>query len=242
MLNRSCLLGGAKRSAVLQLNVCCGGPRPPLGEADSGCSDGYNSDSSSSPCSPSAESTRFLVPEASPPATVDKLYRRTQGLLRDYFREFAEGKPSKGATDPALSTLRRVGGSVMEKHQIAFDGMLRKLDIKGPEDLKPVMSVSPYMFEDGVTNWGRIVALISFGAHIAKHLKNIHLENSIDTLAENFTNFLMTSKRDWIVEHHEWDGFVEFFHVEDVEGGIRNVLITLAGVAGFGASLAYMIR
>lgn len=39
-----------------------------------------------------------------------------------------------------------------------------------------------------------------------------------------------------------WDGFVEFFHVEDLEGGIRNVLLAFASVAGVGAGLAYLIR
>lgn len=38
------------------------------------------------------------------------------------------------------------------------------------------------------------------------------------------------------------EGFVDFFRVEDLEGSIRNVLMAFAGVAGLGASLAYMIR
>ncbi|KFP01264.1 Induced myeloid leukemia cell differentiation protein Mcl-1, partial [Calypte anna] len=37
-------------------------------------------------------------------------------------------------------------------------------------------------------------------------------------------------------------GFVDFFRVEDLESSIRNVLMAFAGVAGLGASLAYMIR
>lgn len=35
---------------------------------------------------------------------------------------------------------------------------------------------------------------------------------------------------------------MEFFHVEDLESGIRNVLLAFAGVAGVGAGLAYLIR
>lgn len=35
---------------------------------------------------------------------------------------------------------------------------------------------------------------------------------------------------------------MEFFHVEDLEGGIRTVLLAFAGVAGVGAVLAYLIR
>ncbi|CAM5175015.1 unnamed protein product [Eretmochelys imbricata] len=144
--------------------------------------------------------------------------------------------------EKALGTLRRVGDGVMEKHQIAFQGMLRKLDIKNEEDLKSVTAVATHVFNDGVTNWGRIVTLISFGAFVAKHLKSINQENCINTLAGIITDVLVTGKRDWLVNQRGWEGFVEFFRVEDLEGSIRNVLVAFAGFAGLGASLAYMMR
>ncbi|EMP27942.1 Induced myeloid leukemia cell differentiation protein Mcl-1 like protein [Chelonia mydas] len=121
-------------------------------------------------------------------------------------------------------------------------GMLRKLDIKSEEDLKSVTAVATHVFNDGVTNWGRIVTLISFGAFVAKHLKSINQENCINTLAGIITDVLVTGKRDWLVNQRGWEGFVEFFRVEDLEGSIRNVLVAFAGFAGLGASLAYMMR
>uniref|UniRef100_A0A8C0GRW6 MCL1 apoptosis regulator, BCL2 family member n=1 Tax=Chelonoidis abingdonii TaxID=106734 RepID=A0A8C0GRW6_CHEAB len=144
--------------------------------------------------------------------------------------------------EKALETLRRVGDGVIEKHQIAFQGMLRKLDIKNEDDLKSVTAVATHVFSDGVTNWGRIVTLISFGAFVAKHLKSINQENCINTLAGIITDVLVTGKRDWLVNQRGWEGFVEFFRVEDLEGSIRNVLVAFAGFAGLGASLAYMMR
>lgn len=120
--------------------------------------------------------------------------------------------------------------------------MLRKLDIKNEDDVKSLSRVMVHVFSDGVTNWGRIVTLISFGAFVAKHLKSINQESCIEPLAESITDVLVRSKRDWIVKQRGWDGFVEFFHVEDLEGGIRNVLLAFAGVAGVGAGLAYLIR
>lgn len=38
------------------------------------------------------------------------------------------------------------------------------------------------------------------------------------------------------------DGFVQFFHEEDPEFGVRGALMTLAGMAGIGAGLAFLIR
>ncbi|KAM4013443.1 induced myeloid leukemia cell differentiation protein Mcl-1 [Anomaloglossus baeobatrachus] len=172
----------------------------------------------------------------------DPLYMDTRSLLHSYYREWAGDKKMDNGSPKALPTLRRVGTEINEKHQRVFQGMLQKLSIQHPEDIQKLSEVPSMVFSDGITNWGRIVTLISFGAFVAKHLKSLHLENSIDTLADNFTDYLMSQKREWILAHNGWDGCVEFFHVEDYEGGLRTVLMAFAGVAGLGASLAYMIR
>ncbi|XP_004589231.3 induced myeloid leukemia cell differentiation protein Mcl-1 [Ochotona princeps] len=201
-----------------------------------------------------APSTDGSLPSTPPPADEeevgeDELYRQSLDIIARYLREQATGaKDAKplgrtGATSrKALETLRRVGDGVQRKHETAFQGMLRKLDIKNENDVKSLSRVMVHVFSDGVTNWGRIVTLISFGAFVAKHLKSINQESCIEPLAESITDVLVRTKRDWLVKQRGWDGFVEFFHVEDLEGGIRNVLLAFAGVAGVGAGLAYLIR
>lgn len=191
------------------------------------------------------------LPSTPPPAEEeeDELYRQSLEIISRYLREQATGakdaKPLHGsgaASRKALETLRRVGDGVQRNHETAFQGMLRKLDIKNEDDVKSLSRVMVHVFSDGVTNWGRIVTLISFGAFVAKHLKSINQESCIEPLAESITDVLVRTKRDWLVKQRGWDGFVEFFHVEDLEGGIRNVLLAFAGVAGVGAGLAYLIR
>lgn len=83
-------------------------------------------------------------------------------------------------------------------------GMLRKLDIKSEDDVKSLSRVMAHVFSDGVTNWGRIVTLISFGAFVAKHLKSINQESCIDPLAESITDVLVRTKRDWLVKQRGW--------------------------------------
>lgn len=192
------------------------------------------------------------LPSTPPPAEEeedDELFRQSLEIISRYLREQATGakdtKPlgrSAASSRKALETLRRVGDGVQRNHEMAFQGMLRKLDIKNQDDVKSLSRVMDHVFSDGITNWGRIVTLISFGAFVAKHLKSINQESCIDPLAESITDFLVRTKRDWLVKQRGWDGFVEFFHVEDLEGGIRNVLLAFAGVAGLGAGLAYLIR
>ncbi|NWZ30151.1 MCL1 protein, partial [Asarcornis scutulata] len=194
-----------------------------------------------------------------PELPADELRQDSLELILRYLREAAGetepglkkffpgllGRPGgagDGVMEKALETLRRVGDGVLEKHELAFQGMLRKLEIKKEEDLQAVGEVAAHLFSDGVTNWGRVVTLISFGAFVARHLKSVKQEKSIGSLARIITDALVSSKREWLVSQGGWEGFVDFFRVEDLEGSIRNVLMAFAGVAGLGASLAYMIR
>ncbi|NXP79633.1 MCL1 protein, partial [Ramphastos sulfuratus] len=199
---------------------------------------------------------------STPPGPLDGLRQDSLELIGRYLREAAgEAEPSAkklfpgllggpgrpgGSSDAvmekALETLRRVGNGIMKKHELAFQGMLRQLHIQKEEDLQAVCEVAAHMFSDGVTNWGRVVTLISFGAFVAKHLKSIKQEQCISSLAAIITDALVSSRREWLTSQGGWEGFVDFFRVEDMEGSIKNMLMALAGVAGVGASLAYMIR
>uniref|UniRef100_A0A0F7Z9Q8 Induced myeloid leukemia cell differentiation Mcl-1-like protein n=1 Tax=Crotalus adamanteus TaxID=8729 RepID=A0A0F7Z9Q8_CROAD len=220
-------------------------------------------------CEPEPENEAEAAAAPSPPGA-DPLRQVTLELVASYLREAADQEPAKqgggggggggkflqgllgrfGPCPPgqaetaarALETLRRVCDDIMEKHQLAFQGMLRKVQINKADDLKLMSEVATQVFNDGITNWGRIVTLISFGAFVAKHLKSINQESGINTLAEIITEVLVTEKREWLLHHNAWEGFVKFFHVEDLEGSIRNILVAFASVAGLGASLAYLIR
>ncbi|XP_017652084.1 induced myeloid leukemia cell differentiation protein Mcl-1 isoform X2 [Nannospalax galili] len=152
------------------------------------------------------------LPSTPPPVEEDdELYRQSLAIISRYLREQATGakdaKPLGGAGAAgrrALETLRRVGDGVQRNHETAFQGMLRKLDIKNEDDVKSLSRVMVHVFSDGVTNWGRIVTLISFGAFVAKHLKSINQESCIDPLAESITDVLVRTKRDWLVKQKGW--------------------------------------
>ncbi|EDL38829.1 myeloid cell leukemia sequence 1 [Mus musculus] len=262
---------GLRRNAVIGLNLYCGGASAARGEGRGGrrrqrvsgggtgrLRAGGHRQAPGRAAPPGARERggqelrgrRHKNGVASPPEEEeDDLYRQSLEIISRYLREQATGsKDSKplgeagAAGRRALETLRRVGDGVQRNHETAFQGMLRKLDIKNEGDVKSFSRVMVHVFKDGVTNWGRIVTLISFGAFVAKHLKSVNQESFIEPLAETITDVLVRTKRDWLVKQRGWDGFVEFFHVQDLEGGIRNVLLAFAGVAGVGAGLAYLIR
>ncbi|NWS78631.1 MCL1 protein, partial [Crotophaga sulcirostris] len=247
--------GAAPRSLIgcseaPRLLIGCGAPAWSPEEELDGCE-------AEPECGPVGESL-----PGTPAGPPDGLRRDTLELIGRYLREAAgqaepgvkklfpgllggPGRPGgsgEAVMEKALETLRRVGDGVMQKHELAFQGMLRKLEIQKEEDLQSVCEVAAHVFSDGVTNWGRVVTLISFGAFVAKHLKSINQEKCISSLAGIITDALVSSKREWLMSQGGWEGFVDFFRVEDLEGSIKNILMAFAGVAGLGASLAYMIR
>ncbi|XP_051632380.1 LOW QUALITY PROTEIN: induced myeloid leukemia cell differentiation protein Mcl-1 homolog [Manacus candei] len=198
-----------------------------------------------------------------PPGPPDPLRQDTLELIGRYLREAAgEASPAGGkklfpgllggpgrpgaageaVMEKALETLRRVGDGVMRKHELAFQGMLRKLELRQEQDLQAVVEVANHVFSDGVTNWGRVVTLVAFGAFVARQLRGPQRDRGMSSLARILTDALVSSRREWLLSQGGWEGFVDFFRVEDLEGSIRNVLVAFAGVAGLGAGLAYMIR
>ncbi|XP_028638152.1 induced myeloid leukemia cell differentiation protein Mcl-1 homolog [Grammomys surdaster] len=176
------------------------------------------------------------------------LHRQSLEIILRYLWEQVTGsKDSKPLAEAgavgqrALETLRHLGDDMQRNHETAFQDILQELDIKNKDGVKSFSRVMDHVFKDDVTNWGRIVTLISFGAFVAKHLKNINQESYIEPLAESITDGLIRTNRDWLIKQRGWYGFVEFFHIQDrLEGSIRNVLLAFAAVVGIGAGLIYL--
>ncbi|XP_058860516.1 induced myeloid leukemia cell differentiation protein Mcl-1-like [Acipenser ruthenus] len=105
-----------------------------------------------------------------------------------------------------------------------------------------VTDVAESLFSDGTTNWGRVVSLVTFGAVVARHLKQSGLEHCIEPLGERISSFLLRDERAWMIENGAWEGFVDFFHMEDPESSVRNASMTFAGLAGIDAGIVLLMR
>uniref|UniRef100_A0A8C5PJK5 Bcl-2 Bcl-2 homology region 1-3 domain-containing protein n=1 Tax=Leptobrachium leishanense TaxID=445787 RepID=A0A8C5PJK5_9ANUR len=194
------------------------------------------------------------VPGPSPPpedpqCRQDELFLYSRLLLLTFFREYAGG-PDPGPVraliqlampNTALQTLLRVARETIERNHACFQNTLNRLCIERPEHLQKLSLVTFALFSDGAINWGRIATLFSFTALVARHLKNLGMNDSIFTLADGVARFLTITKRSWFQEHQGWDGFVEFFLVSRWQTGIRIALLALAIFAGIATSLLYLI-
>ncbi|KAM4735718.1 induced myeloid leukemia cell differentiation protein Mcl-1b [Anableps anableps] len=167
----------------------------------------------------------------------------TKDLISSFLRDFTGLSKSRWHQNKALSTMKRVVENVLSKHRYAYHGMINRLDLDTkPDDMTFLSSVATHLFSDGITNWGRIASLVSFGAVVCQRLKESHREHCVELVSQEISTYLLTNQRDWLAKNNSWDGFVEFFREADPESTVRNTLMAVVGVAGIGATLAFLIR
>ncbi|XP_072295301.1 induced myeloid leukemia cell differentiation protein Mcl-1-like [Eucyclogobius newberryi] len=177
-----------------------------------------------------------------PAAEHEQLERVTKLLLSDFFNVFTGISQSNGRERPALTTMNRVVEGLLEKHRYAYNGMINRLSLEDREDVAFISHVATSLFEDRVTNWGRIASLIAFGAVVCQALKTNGRDKCVEQVGQEMSSYLVSHHGEWLLQNDAWDGFVEFFSVSDPESSVRNTLLALVGFAGVGATLAMLIR
>ncbi|XP_048848529.1 induced myeloid leukemia cell differentiation protein Mcl-1 homolog [Brienomyrus brachyistius] len=170
------------------------------------------------------------------------LNHETQDLIETFLRIYS-GLPASSRRHKAYPVLKRVAEKVIEKHMIAYNGMIKKLQLdKRGDDTSFVTTVAMEIFSDNVTNWGRIVSLIAFGGVVCKYLKDHGQGDCVNNVADQISCYLLQHQRDWLNRNNGWEGFINFFYMDDPESTVRNALVAFAGVASLGAGLALLMR
>ncbi|XP_026083226.1 induced myeloid leukemia cell differentiation protein Mcl-1 homolog [Carassius auratus] len=176
-------------------------------------------------------------------STYDALEMDTREIIDIFLKNFTGFPHSKSGNKQVLATMNRVVESLAVKHELVYKGMIARLNLEQRgEDVSFVKTVATELFSDGVTNWGRIASLLTFGAIVCKHQSDKGHSKCVSLVGEEISSYLLTAQRDWLHKNKAWDGFVEFFHVPDTEAAVRNALMAIGSVATFGAALAYLIR
>ncbi|XP_007540245.1 induced myeloid leukemia cell differentiation protein Mcl-1b [Poecilia formosa] len=200
-----------------------------------------DSDEGSLPCTPAQQDSE--TDASAVRASNQVLDNDTMELISSFLRNFTGLSKCRWSQNKALSTMKRVVEDVLSKHRYAYNGMLNRLALDNqPDNMGFVTEVAENLFSDGTTNWGRIVSLVAFGAAVCQHLKERGREHCVELVSKEISTYLLENQRDWLAKNNSWEGFVEFFRVSDPESTVRNTLMAFVGVAGIGATLAFLIR
>ena len=78
---------------------------------------------------------------------------------------------------------------MLERHSMVFSGMMQRLHIdRSVKFREGFCEIAEELFKDEVT-WSKIVALFAFGARLAQHCREHHMEDLVEDVAVSLATF-----------------------------------------------------
>ena len=104
---------------------------------------------------------------------------------------------------PVELTMRAIGDEFEDRYREVFEEMSSQLHVTPNNAQQTFHGVVGELFNDEV-NWGRIVALFSFGATLAVQCVENDMPELVDQLIDWITQYLDDNLYSWIQEHNGW--------------------------------------
>lgn len=107
-------------------------------------------------------------------------------------------------------TLRRTSQEMFNRHEIFFKNVASKMQIDRNTANVIFKNVADDMLTDGRCNWGRIVALYTFGARLAQHVyttSNDKNERFVSQIGTFVGNYIVDNLSEWILSNGGWVRF-----------------------------------
>jgi hypothetical protein len=110
----------------------------------------------------------------------------------------------------ARLAMREMGALFEKRYGDKLADMIHTLKLQNTTVYPTFVALTQELFSDN-KNWGRIVALFSFGGALAKYCVQKDMPQLINNIALWVANVVSHQLRDWIDENGSWDGFVTFY-------------------------------
>uniref|UniRef100_A0A0B7AMK5 Apoptosis regulator Bcl-2 family BH4 domain-containing protein n=1 Tax=Arion vulgaris TaxID=1028688 RepID=A0A0B7AMK5_9EUPU len=124
-----------------------------------------------------------------------------------------DGRQSNITPNPVQSAMRRLGDDFEERYNSRFVDMIQKLNITSDNASDTFTAIMDEIFTDGV-NWGRVIALFGFSGRFAVYCFEHDMDEMVDHIVELVTAYVDNTLRDWMLNHNNWQGFMEFQAVQ----------------------------
>lgn len=121
---------------------------------------------------------------------------RLKGLPRQYLIP-------QTPTNTSASTLRKLATLMEAEHPDLFESLCTTLGITPATAYPTFVGVAQEIFQAG-TNWGRIVALFTFGGVVAHHFVETQRPEMVQRIVEWIVSFIADNLLTWIRENGGW--------------------------------------
>ena len=123
----------------------------------------------------------------------------------DYVVLKTNGNPPK-SSDYHVRTLRRIVDYLLERHQLQFMDMVKKMKvIELGEICQSFVASADKLFLDRRCNWGRIVTLYAYAASLADYCASNHVnQDLVRKIGETVGNYVCVHLTDWICIQGGW--------------------------------------
>ncbi|XP_078468561.1 anti-apoptotic protein NR13-like isoform X2 [Lampetra fluviatilis] len=98
---------------------------------------------------------------------------------------------------------------------------------------RTLRAVADRMFEDRVTNWGRIVSVVVFAGFVARRATRAGVVVDAEALAEGVSRYLLETRGAWMSKHGGWEGCASQLRGASPEDALWSGLLRVVGI-GFG--------
>ena len=134
-------------------------------------------------------------------------------ILISYLISYKLGQsiPPESST---ATILRKLSDDIEQRNPSLLQQMCSRLKFSKETVYAQFCEVAQEMFEDHITNWGRIAVLFTFVAQVAKYCNENSMSDQIENIKEWTARFV--SDMDLIQLHGGWEGFNR--HFESLNG------------------------
>lgn len=107
------------------------------------------------------------------------------------------------STNKIQTALRNLSDEFERRYRDEFDDMVSQLNITPDMAYPTFLAVAQELFIDGI-NWGRVVALITFGGAIAIECVDKDMEHLVDSIHDWVSTYITSNLDQWITSHGGW--------------------------------------
>lgn len=134
------------------------------------------------------------------------------------------------------STLRKLATLMESEHPDLFESLCTTLGITPVTAHPTFVGVAQEIFQAGI-NWGRVVALFTFGGVVAHHFVETQRPEMVQYIVEWIVSFIANNLLTWIRENGGWDGFVAHFSESSQSQTMWKSLFTVGSICAAGLTL-----